>query len=332
MGRGFSVALVPLIVGLGSLILVLVAVGLAGDMGRSRHLLGSLRWELVIGVVLLAFLNYALRYWRWEVLLRRVAARSLKRSTSFLTFSAGSLLIFTPGRVGEVAKSLYARNYFNLPVARSVPILVSERLGDFAIMAVLAALGLVLLGESANLWVAGAVVIVTVALFTLGIPLLERIGKAHGRRLPFGVQVAEFLGHANQSRRLLLAPSMLGLNLSLGTSAWVVEILIYFLSLAAVGVVVEPHLFLVALAVFPLASLGGSLSFLPGGLGVTEGGLVGLGILLGDLSAEEALVAALIARAAILGVVVLVGLVSLALLRSEARAAAPEGAVQGKTP
>ena len=100
-----------------------------------------------------------------------------------------------------------------------------------------------------------------------------------------------------------------------------VEVLVYFLSLSAVGVSVEPHLFVVALAVFPLASLGGSLSFLPGGLGVTEGGLVGLGVLFGEFSVEEAILAALISRAAILGMMVLVGLLSLGLLRYDSRLA-----------
>ncbi|KPJ53888.1 MAG: hypothetical protein AMJ37_01080 [Dehalococcoidia bacterium DG_18] len=93
------------------------------------------------------------------------------------------------------------------------------------------------------------------------------------------------------------------------------EVLIYFLSLSAVGITADSHLFVLALAVFPLASLGGSISFLPGGLGATEGGLVALGILLGGFSVETVVLAALLSRVAILGVVVFTGVVSLMLLR-----------------
>jgi len=78
-------------------------------------------------------------------------------------------------------------------------------------------------------------------------------------------------------------------------------------------------MFLVALAVFPLASLAGSLSLVPGGLGMTEVGLVGLGVLLGGLPTEVAVLAALLSRAAILGTVVAAGLISMGLLRLESR-------------
>jgi len=76
----------------------------------------------------------------------------------------------------------------------------------------------------------------------------------------------------------------------------------------------DSHLFVLALAVFPLASLGGSISLLPGGLGATEGGLTALGILLGNLSVETVVLAALLSRAAILGVIVFAGIASVLFL------------------
>ena len=95
--------------------------------------------------------------------------------------------------------------------------------------------------------------------------------------MPVGQQVSL----ASESQRALFSSKALSVNLTLGTFAWMVEVTIYFVSLYAVGVTVDFPLFFLALAVFPLASLGGSLSFLPGGLGITEGGIVALGILLG---------------------------------------------------
>ena len=97
------------------------------------------------------------------------------------------------------------------------------------------------------------------------------------------------------------------------------EVLIYFLALHAIGMPMGLDLFVVALAVFPLASLGGSLSLLPGGLGATEGGLVAFGVLLGGLSTETALLAGVVARAAILGVVILAGMASLLALQRAPR-------------
>ena len=129
-----------------------------------------------------------------------------------------------------------------------------------------------------------------------------------------GSKLDQILELTSSSQRSLFTPRSIGINLSLGTCAWITETLIYFLSLSALGVDIDSNLFILALAVFPLASLGGSLSFLPGGLGATEGALVALGILFGGLSEETAITAGLISRAAILGVVVLGGIISIPLL------------------
>lgn len=289
---------------------------LARDISKSRALLDDLRLMPVLGLAGLAVLDHGLRYWRWEVLLRRVAAVPLKRFLNVLSFCAGSLLIFTPARMGEVMKSAYVKDYVGIPMASTLPILASERMGDLLVMTFLASVGLILLGESAGLWAAGALIAGFSALFVLGLPVLVRWLKS--RQIKFAVlgRLLQFLETANASRKVLLQPKMLFVNISIGVLAWMVEVSIFFLALSAAGADTNTHYFLVALAVFPLASLGGSLSLLPGGLGVTEGSLAALTVLFSDLSSESAILAALLARAAIFAVVLSSGFVSLALLRS----------------
>lgn len=53
---------------------------------------------------------------------------------------------------------------------------------------------------------------------------------------------------------------------------------------------------------------------LPAGIGVTEGGLAGLAVAVGGMDGDVALAAALLARVAILGAVVAVGLMTLPVL------------------
>jgi uncharacterized membrane protein YbhN (UPF0104 family) len=199
-------------------------------------------------------------------------------------------------------------------MATSLPILVVERLTDIVVMALLASLGLLLIGETTNLLLACIIIAATLFILVIGRPLLEWGARCRITRQWIGSRLESTLSLVNASKRLLLTRRTLGVSLALGTSAWMVEVLIYFLSLSAVGVPMESHLFVLALAVFPLASLGGSLSFLPGGLGATEGGLMAFGILLGGLSVETVVLAALLSRIAILGVVVFAGIVSLLFL------------------
>lgn len=313
VGRGYR-RFGGLLAGVGILISIIVVVMVVGDLRELRSLWDALRWQSLVCLVLLAIVNHGLRYWRWELLLKQVSSRNIKRSTAILLFSTGSLLIFTPARVGEVAKSVYTRDFFGIPMATSLPILVAERIADVAVMALLAGIGLLLLGEPPNLVLAGIILGVAILAVVLRRPLLEWGARCKIARLWAGSSSGQMLSLASASQLSLFAPRTLGTNLALGTSAWAVEVAIYFFSLSAVGVPMDSHLFILALAVFPLASLGGSISLLPGGLGVTEGGLTGLAILMGGLSQEMAVLSALLSRVAILGVVVLVGFVSMALL------------------
>jgi uncharacterized protein (TIRG00374 family) len=312
-GKGFR-RIGGLLAGAGLIASILVVIIIVGDFNEMHILWDDFQWQYLIWVAFLALMNHGLRYWRWDLLLRRVSSQDFKRATAFLLFSAGSLLILTPARVGEVAKSVYARDFFSIPMAISLPILVVERLADFLVMSLMASIGLLLIGNTTNLLLAGIVLAVTLALFILWRPLLNRVSNSR-----FGGGGAEsrlggIISLANASQRSLLVPRTLGISLGMGACAWGTEVVIYYLILSAAGAPLDYHYFLVALAIFPLASLGGSLSFLPGGLGATEGGLVALGVLVGGLTTETAVVAALLSRAVILGTVILMGLLSLVFL------------------
>ena len=308
-----------LLAGIGILTSILIITVVVGDLREIGGLLGGLHWPSLAMLALLAVVNHGLRYWRWELLLKRVAAGNIKRSTAVLLFSAGSLLIFTPARVGEAAKSVYARDFFNIPIATSLPILIVERLADVVVMALLASLGLLLLGEPFNILLGGIILGVVGIIIVVRKPLLTWAARWKMNRLGEGSGLKQILSLANSSQHRLLSSDALGINLAIGISAWMIEVLIYSFSLLAVGVPPGFHLLALALAVFPLASLGGSISFLPGGLGVTEGGITALGMLLGGLPQETVVLSALLSRAAILGVVVLAGVVSLLWLHDKSR-------------
>lgn len=306
-----------LLTAIGLLAAVLVLATVVGDSSELKNLLRGLHWSSLIILVSLAILDHALRYWRWGLLLRRVDSCEFNRSTAILLFLAGSLLIFTPARIGEIAKSVYARDFFNIPVATSLPVLLVERLADIFVMALLASLGLLLLGKPLNLVLGSSTIGIVLVTIIFRRPLLNWGTRWSMSRFGTDSRLGQMLNLLNDSHSRLQSRDALGINLTLGTAAWVTEVTIFFFSLFAVGIPLSLHLFTVALTVFPLASLGGSLSFLPGGLGVTEGGIVALGILLGDLPQEAVVLSALLTRLVILGIVVIAGVVSVLILRQK---------------
>ena len=308
-----------LIAGIGLLISVIMVVLLIGDFQEFRNVWYKLQWKYIVWLLPLAALNLAIRYWRWEIMLKYVSAVDFKRSSAVILFSAGSLLIFTPGRAGEIAKSVYAREFFGIPISKSLPVLIAERLSDVLVMALLAGLGLFLIGETPGLLVGGIIVLIILAMVILRTSILARLARWKAPSFMKNSGIGEFLSQASNTQISLFKHTMLIPNFILGASAWMIEITIFFLSLSALGAETHFHPFVLALAFFPLASLAGSLSFFPGGLGVTEGGLIALGILVGGLSEETIVLATLFTRTAIFGVVVLAGIVSLLLLRNMPR-------------
>ena len=315
----------PLLAAAGVLAAVLAATAVLGDLRRADLTLGDLDWRWIVWTVPLAAADHGIRFLRWEMLLSTVSKTQPGLAGSGLPYLAGSLFIFTPARAGEVAKSLYARDRQGIPVPTSLPILAAERITDLGVMAGLGCIGLVLLGEPANLVEAGAVLAFTAVLLTVAGPLLDKLGGRGFGWLRLGKRLGQMLQMADESRRDLMAPRTLARSGGLGAAAWLAEVLVYFCALAAAGLSPGWGLFVVALAVFPLASMAGSLSLLPAGLGVTEGGLVALAVLFGGADSNTAVLAALLSRAAILGVVIGAGLVALWLLRRRPQPTTLEG-------
>ena len=96
--------------------------------------------------------------------------------------------------------------------------------------------------------------------------------------------------------------------------AWSLECLTFFLVLVGLGRPVTWELAVQAAFIFPIATLAGSLSLMPGGMGVTEGGITGMTQAIVGASRSVAVASALLVRALILGFGFVLGLAALAAL------------------
>src|SRR5271165_345750 len=74
----------------------------------------------------LALANYGIRWLKWEFYLSRLGIRGVHRFDSLLTFLSGFVLTVTPGKVGEVFKSVVLFEICGAPVSRTAPIVVAE--------------------------------------------------------------------------------------------------------------------------------------------------------------------------------------------------------------
>ena len=246
----------------------------------------------------LAFLNYLLRFLRWSMYLRALDINVPLR-VSLPVFVAGLALSITPGKVGELLKSVWLSQRSGVPVATSAPAVVMERLTDVISVALLGLTGVLLLPT------AMAVVIGAILVMGLGLGLLaaSRYG-AMALRLPVLRRWQEPLAQSQDGLQRLMSPRLLTAAVALGGLAWAAEGVALWVIIVGLGEWVAPG---VALPISAAAALVGAVTALPGGLVGFEGSMVAL---LGQagLSATAAALATLLTRLATLWLAVLIGL------------------------
>src|SRR5690606_23799457 len=111
--------------------------------------------------------------------------------------------------------------------------------------------------------------------------------------------VSKYFGHINnfyQSSTKLVSWKILLVGWGLSMIAWAAEAIGFHLVLVGLGVEPTWQLLLLAVFIFGFAAIVGFATFLPGGLGVAEGSMVGLLVLLVGVDSSTAAAATLLIR------------------------------------
>ena len=269
--------------------------GLYADFGKLGSALAGFRWELFPAVLALTSLGYLLRFVRWQMYLVRIGVE-VPAGRSLVIFLAGFAMTLSPGKVGEVLKSVLLRRAYGTPVHRSAPVVLAERVTDVLGTVVVAGIAALWAGAGSRwpLVLAGLAVAVA-AVAALRLPLPRRL---------------ERLRAARDTALALHTPGLLAAMSAVATVAWACEAGAAILCVKGLGLDVAAASAAVAYA---LGNLAGSLSLLPGGLGVAETSMTGLLRALSGTSAAGAAAATVLIRIATLWYAVAVGLVALAI-------------------
>lgn len=244
------------------------------DAGDMRVALRDFNPWLIPAAMGLSFLNYVVRFVRWERY-RALLDIRMGRWTSFLIYLSGLALTVSPGKMGEALKSWLIRRVDGTPVHRSAPMVLAERLTDLLAFLILVAVG-GLATQPEYAWIFWT----TLALCALGLCVLcsERMGALACHlvaRLPLVGPLAPRLEGAFASTRVLVTPRELWMPTLVATLGWSLEcVALWLVANSLVGGGVELAF---AVYAFALSAVAGAVLILfPGGLGITEGALSGL--------------------------------------------------------
>ncbi|MBM4357152.1 MAG: flippase-like domain-containing protein [Deltaproteobacteria bacterium] len=291
----------------------LVYTGLA-DVGARFATFGWWTFGAACG---LSLLNYLLRFVKWEIYLGILGIRGIPKGESLLTFLSGFVLTVSPGKVGEVFKSLVLFRTRGVPIERSAPIVVAERVTD--LIGVIAMIAVGSLGFRGGLvWAGAGATLVLGLLVFIASPRLSRWVVDLATRLPgplgrLGGKLAPRLHTALDQLRELTTPARLVMPTLLSVAGWSLEGVGLWLILK--GFAQGTSLTLASFS-YATATLAGAIVPLPGGLGVTDKLIEQQLTLLGGVPLAVAFSAMVLVRFATLWFAVVVGFVSLGLLRA----------------
>jgi uncharacterized membrane protein YbhN (UPF0104 family) len=282
-----------------SIALIALALAWGGEEFMAR--VGAIGPELA-GATLAAFaLNHALRFVRWQLMLRSEGYR-VPWPRSLSIFLAGLALLPTPAKAGVAARSL-------LLVREGVPVHVSlaayfvERLLDLVGLVVIASLVLASGAPATRFALALAIAVAGVVAVAIAPRACRALQPRLGGR-PALARVVDWLVTFFADAAHMLSGWRLPAFVALGLAANLVTGALLWFVLAGSA---TPLAFSTAAGILGVSHLSGSASLLPGGMGGFELAMLGQLALL-HIPAGQALVALALVRLTTLWGSVLVGL------------------------
>jgi glycosyltransferase 2 family protein len=300
-----------LIVALALGVAVYLILAIISGFADLRAALDDFNYALVPAILGLVFLSYVGRFFRWLYYLK-ILKVSVPLGVNAAIFASGLSMTISPGKLGEVLKSVFVRQATGAPVARTAPAVVAERATDGTGMVAWGFLGAFAL----DLGPATMVVFLAVAAFGIAVLRSKRLSllaERTLRKLPLLDRLAPHLGDFHASSNELLGTRPLVVGSVISFLSWGLECFAVYLCAVGLG---ADMAFLLVVFVFATSSLVGVLSMLPGGIGAVETGLVGQFVAVAGLSTGLAVALTLVIRLATLWFATLVGIAGLFAVRA----------------
>ncbi len=296
-----------LLIGLALAVSLYLVLGLYADMGKLLDAFGSFSWGLLPLALGLTCINYLVRFVKWEYLIRVIDIR-IPAIPSFIIFISGLTMTISPAKMGEVMKSFLLKDYRDIPISRSSPVVVAERVTDVIGVVVLGSAGTLAYGFGREVLVISIILLAAFIAVVQTRPLC--LGLLHlAERIPLIKRFARHLEEFYENAYVLLKLRRLLPAVLLSVAGWFFECLAAYVCLRGLGV--DLKLMLVTF-IFVISSLAGALAMVPGGLGVAEGSMTGL-LIANDVERTVAVAGTMLIRLVTFWFAIVLGLIGLSL-------------------
>ena len=134
---------------------------LFSDLEKIFDKIYDFKFEFFPIIILLVISSWFCVYLRWNFLLKTFGIK-IPHKQNFQIFMGGSALGITPGKVGELFKSEFLKEKFNVPRSKSAPLIIAEKFYDIVGAILISSLGIWFFPELGYVLIFGVIVLVII--------------------------------------------------------------------------------------------------------------------------------------------------------------------------
>ena len=260
-----------LLLGILGIIAIYAIILIAFDVNIISEKINDFDFQYLPFIIPLIPLTWGVLFLRWNLLLKN-SAIDIPLKDNFMIFISGFALGVTPGKVGELIKAQLLKNKFNIPRSKTAPLVIVERFYDFFAIAIISLFGILVFEYSIYIFTILAVGIIIFLTITssekLFLKFLQKIEKIKFLR-NFSSELPKSFTIIQKSTRGKIFP----LSIILSVIFWILDSIIAYLTLLSFGIDIIDYF--VLMSIYTSSIILGVISFLPLGIGVVEGSMVG---------------------------------------------------------
>jgi len=287
---------------------ILIIFILSSDVTKIQDNLKNMKFSYFILAIVLLVASNLVRVFRWHIFLKEIDNK-VPFKANVVYYLAGFAFVLSPGRIGEVVRSPYLKRDYGIPISKTAPIVFVERFYDLLGVILVASAGLIFIEfEKTVLVFPLTLVFVIIVIFKnkrLLFGLFSKLSK-----IKFFKNIKTDFEESYNSVLKITKTKFLVLGISISTVTYLLQaISTYFLILGLNSFISLEEIFVV----FSLSQIIAGLSLIPGGVGVFEGGLIGLFVLF-DIPYDVAVTTTVLHRLIGTGLFTAIGMICLKII------------------
>ena len=242
------------------------------DINKISEKIINFKIEFMPIIITLVIISWIIVYIRWNILLKIIQVK-IPHKVNFQIFLAGGALGITPGKIGELYKSQILKDKFDIPRSKTAPLFIVEKFFDVTGALVVTSLGIWFIPELGYLSIIGIISLFFVFRILISKKLFNKV-LVFFSKIKYFEKFLEPLASSHEILIQIFKNKKMFFVFLLSIFYWLVIGAAAYFILQGFGITTIELINVIS--TYSSSLLIGAISFIPGGIVVAEGSLVGL--------------------------------------------------------